>query len=153
VGVLLEARTLATSSGIYAYAGINLPTFAQLQPIRPFRLPWPLNLLRPYQGILVGMYLSDVRPQHNAFQILRRTRATSCPSLHVVEDLADSSALGGKPRQLARSVQLGRAILTQALRRTLLSRPPPFRHRGGFVGTALALATGAGITRFHLYAP
>jgi len=110
--------------------------------------------LRPYQGYTsIRMYLSDSTANYNAFQIYATKRKgdfMATVSYTWSKTLADSSALGANPDNWRdRRYNYGVADFDRrhVFATTYFYDSPLFRHRGGFVGTALGGWQLSGITR------
>ncbi len=154
-GVLLEASYVGNEQRhILRQPDINLPTFAQLQANAALPTALPLNRLRPYQGYTsIRMYLSDSTANYNAFQIYATKRKgdfMATVSYTWSKTLADSSALGANPDNWRdRRYNYGVADFDRrhVFATTYFYDSPLFRHRGGFVGTALGGWQLSGITR------
>jgi len=154
-GVLLEASYVGNQQRhILRQPDINLPTFAQLQANAALPTPLPLNRLRPYPGYLaIRMYLSDSTANYNALQLYATKRKgdfMTTVSYTWSKTLADSSALGANPDNWRdRRYNYGPADFDRrhVFATTYFYDSPLFRHRGGFVGTALGGWQLSGITR------
>jgi hypothetical protein len=154
-GVLLEASYVGNEQRhILRQPDINLPTFAQLQANATLPAPLPLNRLRPYQGYTsIRMYLSDSTANYNAFQVYATKRKgdfLATVSYTWSKTLTDSSALGANPDNWRdRRYNYGVADFDRkhVFATTYFYDSPLFRHRGGFVGTALGGWQLSGITR------
>jgi hypothetical protein len=154
-GVLLEVSYVGNEQRhILRQPDINLPTFAALQANAALPAPLPLNQLRPYQGYTsIRMYLSDSTANYNALQVYATKRKgdfLASVSYTWSKTLADSSALGANPDNWRdRSFNYGVADFDRrhVLAATYFYDSPLFRHRGGFVCTALGGWQLSGITR------
>lgn len=154
-GVLLEASYVGNQQRhILRQPDINLPTFEQIQANAALPAPLPLNRLRPYQGYLaIRMYLSDSTANYNAFQVYATKRKgdfMATVSYTWSKTLADSSSLTANPDNWRdRKYNYGSADFDRrhAFATTYFYDSPLFRHRGGFVGTALGGWQLSGITR------
>jgi len=154
-GVLLEASYVGNQQRhILRQPDINLPTFAQLQANAALPTPLPLNRLRPYPGYLaIRMYLSDSTANYNALQLYATKRKgdfMTTVSYTWSKTLTDSSALGANPDNWRdRRYNYGPADFDRrhVFATTYFYDSPLFRHRGGFVGTALGGWQLSGITR------
>src|SRR6266446_3471290 len=154
-GVLLEASYVGNQQRhILRQPDINLPTFAQLQANAALPTPLPLNRLRPYQGYLaIRMYLSDSTANYNALQLYATKRKgdfMATVSYTWSKTLADSSSLTANPDNWRdRRYNYGVADFDRrhVFAATYFYDSPLFRHRGGFVGTALGGWQISGITR------
>jgi len=154
-GVLLEASYVGNEQRhILRQPDINLPTFAQLQANATLAAPLPLNRLRPYQGYTsIRMYLSDSTANYNAFQVYATKRKgdfLATVSYTWSKTLTDSSALGANADNWRdRRYNYGVADFDRrhVFATTYFYDSPLFRHRGGFVGTALGGWQLSGITR------
>ncbi len=154
-GVLMEVSYVGNEQRhILRQPDINLPTFAQLQANAALPAPLPLNRLRPYQGYTtIRMYLSDSTANYNALQVYATKRKgdfLATVSYTWSKTLADSSALGANPDNWRdRRYNYGVADFDRrhVFATTYFYDSPLFRHRGGFVGTALGGWQMSGITR------
>jgi hypothetical protein len=154
-GVLLEASYVGNEQRhILRQPDVNLPTFAQLQANAALPTPLPLNRLRPYQGYTsIRMYLSDSTANYNAFQVYATKRKgdfLATVSYTWSKTLADSSSLTANPDNWRdRRYNYGVADFDRrhVFATTYFYDSPLFRHRGGFVGTALGGWQISGITR------
>src|SRR6267154_1081212 len=154
-GVLLEASYVGNEQRhILRQPDINLPTFAQLQANAALVTPLPLNRLRPYQGYTsIRMYLSDSTANYNAFQVYATKRKgdfLATVSYPWSKTLTDSSSLTANPDNWRdRRYNYGVADFDRrnVFATTYFYDSPLFRHRGGFVGTALGGWQLSGITR------
>ncbi len=154
-GVLLEASYVGNEQRhILRQPDINLPTFAQLQTNAALATPLPLNRLRPYQGYTsIRMYLSDSTANYNAFQVYATKRKgdfLATVSYTWSKTLTDSSSLTANPDNWRdRRYNYGVADFDRrnVFATTYFYDSPLFRHRGGFVGTALGGWQLSGITR------
>jgi len=154
-GVLLEASYVGNQQRhILRQPDINLPTFAQLQANAALPTPLPLNRLRPYQGYLaIRMYLSDSTANYNALQLYATKRKgdfMATVSYTWSKTLADSSSLTANPDNWRdRRYNYGVADFDRrhVFATTYFYDSPLFRHRGGFIGTALGGWQLSGITR------
>jgi hypothetical protein len=154
-GVLLEASYVGNEQRhILRQPDINLPTFAQLQANATLATPLPLNRLRPYQGYTsIRMYLSDSTANYNAFQVYATKRKgdfLATVSYTWSKTLTDSSSLTANPDNWRdRRYNYGVADFDRrnVFATTYFYDSPLFRHRGGFVGTALGGWQLSGITR------
>jgi hypothetical protein len=154
-GVLLEASYVGNEQRhILRQPDINLPTFAQLQANAALPAPLSVNQLRPYQGYTsIRMYLSDSTANYNAFQVYATKRNgdfLATVSYTWSKTLADSSSLTANPDNWRdRRYNYGVADFDRrhVFATTYFYDSPLFRHRGGFVGTALGGWQLSGITR------
>src|SRR5712692_6597509 len=154
-GVLMEVSYVGNEQRhILRQPDINLPTFAQLQANAALPAPLPLNRLRPYQGYTtIRMYLSDSTANYNAFQVYATKRKgdfLATVSYTWSKTLADSSSLTANPDNWRdRRYNYGVADFDRrhVFATTYFYDSPLFRHRGGFVGTALGGWQISGITR------
>jgi hypothetical protein len=154
-GVLLEASYVGNEQRhILRQPDINLPTFAQLQANAALPAPLSVNQLRPYQGYTsIRMYLSDSTANYNAFQVYATKRKgdfLATVSYTWSKTLADSSSLTANPDNWRdRRYNYGVADFDRrhVFATTYFYDSPLFRHRGGFVGTALGGWQLSGITR------
>jgi hypothetical protein len=154
-GVLMEVSYVGNEQRhILRQPDTNLPTFAQLQANAALPAPLPLNRLRPYQGYTsIRMYLSDSTANYNAFQVYATKRKgdfLATVSYTWSKTLADSSALGANQDNWRdRRYNYGVADFDRrhVFATTYFYDSPLFRHRGGFVGTALGGWQLSGITR------
>jgi len=154
-GVLLEASYVGNEQRhILRQPDINLPTFAQLQANAALPTPLPLNRLRPYQGYTsIRMYLSDSTANYNAFQVYATKRKgdfLATVSYTWSKTLTDSSSLTANPdnwRDRRYNYGLADFDRRNVFATTYFYDSPLFRHRGGFVGTALGGWQLSGITR------
>jgi len=154
-GVLLEVSYVGNEQRhILRQPDINLPTFAALQANAALPAPLATNQLRPYQGYTsIRMYLSDSTANYNALQVYATKRKgdfLTTVSYTWSKTLADSSALGANPDNWRdRRFNYGVADFDRrhVFAATYFYDSPLFRHRGGFVGTALGGWQLSGITR------
>src|SRR5216683_2723852 len=154
-GVLMEVSYVGNEQRhILRQPDINLPTFAQLQANAALPAPLPLNRLRPYQGYTtIRMYLSDSTAKYNALQVYATKRKgdfLATVSYTWSKTLADSSSLTANPDNWRdRGYNYGVADFDRrhVFATTYFYDSPLFRHRGGFVGTALGGWQMSGITR------
>src|SRR5712664_1573795 len=154
-GILLEASYVGNEQRhILRQPDINLPTFAQLQANAALPTALPLNRLRPYQGYTsIRMYLSDSTANYNAFQVYATKRKgdfIATVSYTWSKTLADSSSLTANPDNWRdRKYNYGVADFDRrhVFATTYFYDSPLFRHRGGFVATALGGWQISGITR------
>ncbi len=154
-GVLFEASYVGNEQRhILRQPDINLPTFAALQANAALPAPLPLNRLRPYQGYTsIRMYLSDSTANYNAFQVYATKRKgdfIATVSYTWSKTLADSSSLTANPDNWRdRKYNYGVADFDRrhVFATTYFYDSPLFRHRGGFVATAVGGWQISGITR------
>jgi hypothetical protein len=154
-GVLFEASYVGNEQRhILRQPDINLPTFAALQANAALPAPLPLNRLRPYQGYTsIRIYLSDSTANYNAFQVYATKRKgdfMATVSYTWSKTLADSSSLTANPDNWRdRKYNYGVADFDRrhVFATTYFYDSPLFRHRGGFVATAVGGWQISGITR------
>jgi len=154
-GVLFEVSYVGNQQRhILRQPDINLPTFATLQANAALPAPIAINRLRPYQGYTsIRMYLSDSTANYNGLQVYATKRKgdfLGTASYTWSKTLADSSSLTANPDNWRdRRYNYGVADFDRrhVFATTYFYDSPLFRHRGGFVGTALGGWQLSGITR------